>query len=121
MTPRDHNKTVAILYAIPAWYFSFLVLLAPTVVYFNLSPPGSRSRGDQIFYTAVGCTIFFALAVPLHVASVGIRRRRRWARRLAFALMPLLIFCLPPAVPYAWWFFHSEAGKQIYGEPGGEE
>jgi hypothetical protein len=119
MTPRDHNKTVAILYTIAAWSLSVPVLIAPPIVYLNLSPPGSRHRGDQILVTAVACAIFFILAVPFHAAAAGLRRRRRWARRLGFILLPVLLFIIPPAVPYVWWFFHGEGGKHIYGEPGG--
>jgi Na+-driven multidrug efflux pump len=120
MTTQDHNKTLAIIYTIVGWLLSAPVLLAPPIVYLNLSPPGSRNRAEQILITAIACAIFFALAVPFHVAAAGFRRRRRWVRRLAFMLFPVLLFIAPPAIRYVWWFFHSEGGKQIYGEGGTE-
>jgi hypothetical protein len=116
MTPSDHNKTLAIIYRVMGWYFTVPLLLAPLILYKTLAPRDSPRRSTQLLGVALACVLLLALVLLFHAAAYGLRRRRRRARRLALWLIPALLFTLPPAIVYVWWFFHSEGGRQMYGE-----
>jgi hypothetical protein len=116
MTPSDHNKTLAIIYRVMGWYFTVPLLLAPLILYKTIAPRDSPRRGHQLLGVALACVLLLALVLLFHAAAYGLRRRRRRARTLALWLIPALLFTLPPAIVYVWWFFHSEGGRQMYGE-----
>ena len=130
MTNTDHNKFLAIGFAVFSgiFLFTFLLLLVVTTgVFVALGLSFAQETGDNkqagigilgglftiVFYGVLG--LLFVL--PTALASWKMMKRRKrarlWGTLAALAVMPILP--LGTALGgYGLWFFFSEAGKQFY-------
>jgi hypothetical protein len=114
MTPRDHNKTLAIIYLLLGGFFTLPLIASPWILAKNIDQYPSPRRSDQILIAILfGGAVLF-LAILSWSTSLGLYWRKAWGRKLA--LISSVVFfplCLPIAA-YTWWFMHSEGGKQLY-------
>lgn len=115
MTPKDHNKTLAIIYSLLGGFFTLPLLASPWILAKNVDSYPSPRRNDQIIIaTVIFCVVLF-LALLFLATAVSLYRRRSLGRKLALVSSVLLLPLLPPIATYTWWFMHSEGGKQMYG------
>jgi polyferredoxin len=115
MTAHDHNKTLGSI-------FGLLSILLATILTAVLGQsllkgkvvPGTIMQ-DPFLCKAV--PIGLTLSLFLFAASFGLLKRRRWGRSLSLLISSMFIFFYPLGTMlsvYAWWFLHSEGGKQLY-------
>ena len=75
-----------------------------------------RSSSELKVIIPVGMLL---MAFLLSIAY-GLLRRRPWGRILALVSTVLFVWLVPLGTAlavYAWWFLHSEGGKQLYSRP----
>ena len=117
MTPRDHNKTLAIIYSLLGGLLAaaaFVELIRVIVLEKELARIRSSTELKLLVGVGLGLTVYI-----LSVAY-GLLRRRSWARIPALVLSVLFIWLFPLGTAlaiYNWWFLHSEGGKQLYSRP----
>jgi hypothetical protein len=109
MSPRDHNKTLAILHSAIGAFYTLGLVASPWIIAQNFR------RQEQIPTAVLIFGVVFLLALLFWSTAIAIRQRKPWGRRLAlisvFATLP--IFGLVGI--YTWWFMHSAGAKQMYG------
>jgi hypothetical protein len=115
MNPRDHNKTLAIIYTLLGGFFTLPILASPWILAKNVDNYQSPRRDDQIVIAVVVFCVVLFLALLFLATALSLYRRRPLGRRLALVSSVLLLPLLPPAAVYTWWFMHSEGGKRMYG------
>jgi len=121
MTAEDHNKTLATLHFIyGAMHGLTLAGLLLLVVVVRLATPAANSIAT--LWIALGVLTFVVLlfVVGLMPLAVGyaLKKRRRWAKPLGFALAVISLVNIPVGTAlgiYAIKFFRSEGGVRLYG------
>jgi hypothetical protein len=130
MTVIEHNKILAIGFAVFAAIFAFTILLLMVVslgVFVTLgitsaNEPGNGPGAGIGIIGGVVAVIFYALlgaifVLPMALASWKMLKRRRNARPwgLAAAILVAMIFPLGTILGiYGLWFFFSEEGRRFY-------
>ena len=114
MSPPEHNKTIALLYSLLGVFFSLPILASPWIIAKNVDGYPSPRRNSQVLIAIVVFCVVLLLALLFIFAAVGLFKRKPWGRRLALVSCVLLLPLCPPIATYAWWFMHSEGGKQMY-------
>src|SRR3569832_1022302 len=96
MSPRDHNKTLVVLYSLVGGSLGLLLCASPWIIAKNVSSIPSPRRNDQIMTAVIltGVVLFFFLL--LLSTAVGLYRRKRWGRKLALCIAVLWLFYCPP-------------------------
>lgn len=117
MTPRDHNKTLGIIYGFLGGLLAAAALVELVRV-ITMEKELERIRSS----TELKVLILVGLLLTVYILSVayGLLRRRRWVRIPALILSALFIWLFPLGTAlavYNWWFLHSEGGKQLYSRP----
>jgi O-antigen/teichoic acid export membrane protein len=115
MTPRDHNKTIAVLCAVLGSYCVLPFLAAPWILAKNIDEYPSPRRAEQITIAVLVSALLIVLGTLFLSTAYGLLRRRRWARRLSLAAAFVSLFVFPFLAAYIWWFAHSEQGRALYG------
>jgi drug/metabolite transporter (DMT)-like permease len=115
MSPRDHNKTLVVLYSLVCGFLALLLCASPWIIAKNVSSTPSPRRDDQIMTAAIVMGIVIFLFLLFLFTAIGLHRQRQWGRTLALCAAVLWLFYFPPVAVYSWWFLHSENGKQHYG------
>lgn len=117
MTPRDHNKTLGIIYGFLGGLLAAAALVELVRV-ITMEKELQRIRSS----TELKVLILVGVILTVYILSVayGLLRRRPWARIPALVLSVLFIWLFPLGTAlaiYNWWFLHSEGGKQLYSKP----
>ena len=115
MSPRDHNKTLSLIYLLLGVFFTLPLIASPWIIAKNVDRYPSARRDDQVLIAVVVFCVVLLLAVLFVSTAVSLYRRWRTGRKLALVSAVLLLPLLPPAAVYTWWFMHSEGGKRMYG------
>lgn len=114
MTPRDHNKTLGLIYGfLGGLLAAAAVVELVRVIVIERELERIRSSTELKLLVGVG----LLLTVYILSMAYGLLRRRRWARVPALILSVLFIWLFPLGTAlaiYNWWFLHSEGGKQLY-------
>lgn len=111
MTPRDHNKTLGIIYGL----IGTLILtgfLVAALFDARRHPSNTAQRLQWMLYL---------LPLPLLqlLTAYGLLAIRRWGRILALIFCFLYVWIFPLGTllaVYTWWSLYSESGRQLYGE-----
>lgn len=121
MTTAEHNRTLATLYFIyGAMHGLTLAGLLLLVLGLQMSALGTSSI--SAFWIAAAVLIFIVLffvvgLLPL-VVGYGLKKQKRWAKPLGFALAVVSLINIPVGTAlgiYTIKFFRSEGGVQLYG------
>jgi hypothetical protein len=109
MSPSDHNKTLGLIYGL-------IGILILTGVLFAAAFEARRRPADATQRLA---WMLYLLPLPFVqiLTAFGIFTRRRWGRILALILSALYVWIFPLGTLlaiYAFWFFHSDGGKQLF-------
>jgi drug/metabolite transporter (DMT)-like permease len=83
MSPRDHNKTLVVLYSLVCGLLALLLCASPWIIAKNVSSIPSPPRDDQVMTAAIVTGIVIFLFLLLLSTAIGLHRRRRWDRKLA--------------------------------------
>ena len=109
MSAKDHNKTLAMLYAAIAAFYTCGIVAAPWIIEKNFRRPEQIPTAILVFGTvSLIALLFWSAAIHIH-------RRKSIGRTLALIAAPITMFAFWPIGIYAWWFFHSYGGKALYG------
>jgi O-antigen/teichoic acid export membrane protein len=118
MTPRDHNKTLVLIYLLLAGFFTLPLVASPWIIAKNIDKYTSPRGGDQVLITISLAAVVIILATLFWSTALGLYRRKSWGRKVALVSAVISFFLVPPLAAYAWWFLHSDGAKGIYGEDG---
>ena len=116
MTPRDHNKTLAIIYSLLGGLLA-VAALVEFVRVITLDRELERIRTSTELKVVI--PVGLLLMAFLISTAYGLLRRRPWGRVLALVSTILFIWLFPLGTAlaiYSWWFLHSEGGKQLYSK-----
>jgi hypothetical protein len=116
MSPRDHNKTLVIIYLLLAGFFTLPLVASPWIVAKNVDLHPSSRRGDQLLFAVLIAAVVITLATLFWSTALGLYRRKPWGRKVALASSVVFFLLCPPIAAYTWWFMHSEGAKQMYGD-----
>lgn len=117
MTPRDHNKTLGIIYGFMGSLLT-VALLVELVRVTIIEKELERIRSSTELQVLI--VVGLLLIVFLLLIAYGLLRRRPWARMLALVPTAIFVWLFPLGTAlaiYSWWFLHSKGGKQIYTKP----
>ncbi len=109
MSAKDHNGTLAMLYAAVAAFYTCGIVAAPWIIEKNFRRPEQIPTAILVF----GAVLLIALL--FWSAAIHMHRRKSIGRTLALIAAPITMFAFWPIGIYAWWFFHSYGGKALYG------
>ena len=109
MSAKDHNETLAMLYAAIATFYSCGIIAAPWIIEKNFR------RSEQIPTAILVFGLVAIIALLFWSAAVYMHRRKSIGRTLALVAAPITMFAFWPIGIYAWWFLHSYGGKAFYG------
>jgi len=121
MTAEEHNQTLATLHFIyGAMHGLTLAGLLLLVMAVRFATPGAISISTFWLTMSVLSFVVILLVVGLLPLAVGyaLRKRRRWARPLGFALAIISLINIPVGTAlgiYAITFFRSKGGVELYG------
>src|SRR5688500_6740854 len=124
MTPQDHNKTLAIVYAI----IGVLALTGLTIIILKhvnrilSAQSGSLPTGQYVYLPstikAIGPYLAILLPPMLQlITAYGLFTRKWWGRIIALIFSALLFWLFPLGTGlaiYTWWFLLSERGRLLY-------
>lgn len=114
MSPRDHNKTIIILFSLIAAFPTLLLCASPWIISNNVRGNPSPQRDERVLIATILIAVFIFLVLLLWATVLGLHKRKPWGRRLALcSCLPIFFYC-PPVAVYTWWFLHSEGGKQLF-------
>jgi hypothetical protein len=114
MSPRDHNKTLVVIYGFLGALLT-IAALVELVRIITLEKELERLRSDSLLQVLI--TVALILTIFIVVTAYGLLKRRRWARIPALILSALFVWLFPLGTAlavYTWWFMHSEGGKHLY-------
>jgi len=109
MSAKDHNETLAMLYAAVAAFYTCGIVAAPWIIEKNFRRP------EQIPTAILVCGAVSLIALLFWSAAIHMHRRKSIGRTLALIAAPITMFAFWPVGIYAWWFMHSYGGKALYG------
>lgn len=109
MSAKDHNKTLAMLYAAIATFYTSGIVAAPWIIEKNFRRPEQIPTAILVFGTVSMIAFLF------WSAAIYMLRRKSIGRTLALIAAPITMFAFWPVGTYAWWFMHSYGGKALYG------
>lgn len=109
MSSKDHNETLAMLYAAIATFYTCGIIGAPWIIEKNFRRPEQIPTAILVF----GAVLIIALL--FWSAAIYMHRRKSIGRTLALVAAPITMFAFWPVGIYAWWFMHSHGGKALYG------
>jgi hypothetical protein len=116
MTPKDHNKTLGIIYSFLGGLLTIAALVELVrVIMLERELERIRSSTGLQLLILVG----LLLTVFLFITASGLLRRRRWAKVLALILSALLVWLFPLGTAlaiYTWWFLHSAGYRQMVSD-----
>ncbi|HWT03145.1 MAG TPA: hypothetical protein VN256_23035 [Pyrinomonadaceae bacterium] len=116
MTPQDHNKTLGLVYGFLGGLLA-LAALVELVRVITLERELERIRSSTELKVMI--PVGLLLMAFLLSTAYGLLRRKPWGRILALASAVLFVWLFPLGTAlaiYAWWFLHSEGGKQLYAK-----
>lgn len=109
MSAKDHNETLAMLYAAIAAFYTCGIVAAPWIIEKNFRRPEQIPTAILVFgAVSLIALLFWSAAIHMH-------RRKSIGRTLALIAAPITMFAFWPIGIYAWWFMHSQGGKALYG------
>ncbi len=108
MSTKDHNKTLVMLYAAIASFYSCGIIAAPWIIEKNFRRP-EQIPGAILVFGSV-----FLIALLFWLAAVYMYRRKRIGRTLVLIAAPITLFAFWPIGVYAWWFMHTDGAKSLY-------
>ena len=109
MSAKDHNETLAMLYAAIAAFYTCGIVAAPWIIEKNFRRPEQIPTAILVFgAVSLIALLFWSAAIQIH-------RRKSIGRTLALIAAPITMFAFWPVGIYAWWFMHSHDGKALYG------
>ncbi len=120
MTPKDHNKTLCLIYSFLSVVFILLLLASPFIINNNLGDPHSPMKTDKLLMIIGIFCIILILTLLLLSTAYGLFKRKRWVRVPASILALLFVWSFPLGTAlavYTWWFMHSEGSKQLFSSP----
>lgn len=111
MTPRDHNRTLGIIYGL----LGALVLVGlavGAVSELRRQPTAAAVRFRWMLYV---------LPLPLLqlLSAYGVMTLRKWGRILALLFSVLYIWVFPLGTllaVYTWWVMYGETGRRLYSQ-----
>lgn len=110
MTPRDHNRTLAIIHGLlGALVLAGLALAA--VSEWRRHPSDAAERLRWMLY------VLLLPALQL-LTAYGIYTVRKWGRMLALLFSVLYVWVFPfgtLVAVYTWWVLFGETGRNLYG------
>jgi hypothetical protein len=109
ISAKDHNETLAMLYAAIATFYTCGIIGAPWIIEKNFRRPEQIPTAILVF-GAVSI-----IAVLFWLAAIFMYRRKSLGRTLALIAAPITIFAFWSVGICAWWFMHSHGGKALYG------
>ena len=109
MSPQDHNKTLVILHAAIAAFFTIGLLASPWIIAQNF-----RTR-EQIPLAFLIFGVVFVLALLFWSTAIAMYRRKPVGRKLAMISAIAVLPIVWPVGVYSWWFIHSTGGSRLYG------
>ena len=108
MSTGDHNKTLVILHAVTAAFYSAGLAGSPWIIAKNFR------HTEQIPTAILVFGIVFVLAVLFSSTAIAMYLRKPVGRKLAL-ISAVASFPIFGALGiYSWWFMHSEGAKQMY-------
>ena len=130
MTAKDHNKIIALGFAVFAGIFAFtfvLLMLVSLGVFVSLGLTMANETGDNtqagigiaggVFSIVFYLVLAAVFVLPIALASWKTFKRRRSARVWG-TIAAILVFSIMPLgtvlAIYALWFFFSAEGKELY-------
>jgi hypothetical protein len=116
MTPRDHNKTLVIIFFVLGGLLTAAALVELVrIIVVEREMERIRTSTELKVMIPVGLLLMiFLLSI-----GYGLLTRRPWGRILALVSTVLFVWLFPLGTAlaiYAWWFLHSEGGKQFYSK-----
>ena len=109
MSAKDHNETLAMLYAAIASFYTCGIVAAPWIIEKNFRRPEQIPTAMLVFgAVSLIALLFWSAAIHMH-------GRKSIGRTLALIAAPITMFAFWPVGIYAWWFMHSHGGKALYG------
>ena len=109
MSAKDHNETLAMLYAAVAAFYTCGIVAAPWIIEKNFRRPEQIPTAILVFgAVSLIALLFWSAAIQIH-------RRKSIGRTLALIAAPITMFAFWSVGIYAWWFMHSYGGKALYG------
>ena len=109
MSTQDHNKTLVMLYAAVASFYSCGIIAAPWIIEKNFR------RAEQIPSAILVFGLVFLIALLFWLSAIYMHRRRPIGRTLALVAAPITLFAFWPIGIYCWWFMHTVGAKSLYG------
>lgn len=121
MTAEEHNKTLRTLYFVYSGVhgLTLVVLLMLVMVVKFASPAGELLSTSLLLFGSMGFVILFLIVglMPL-IVGYGFHKRAAWVKPLGSITAILSLVNIPIGTAlgiYTIKFFHSEAGRAIYG------
>jgi len=122
MTGEEHNKMLAMLYAIYGGLHGLglaaLLILALVVKVSSVSGQAATAVWITVFSLMIAAAVF---TVPPLIVAYGFKQRSTWTKPVAYvsAILSLVNIPLGTALSiYTFRFFTSEAGRALYGGQG---
>jgi hypothetical protein len=119
MTPKDHNKTLGIIFSLIGVASALFFIWGPLSLVFGKQRGFSLEDSLNRFLLVVWLVLLFFSLLTLSTA-VGMFKRRWWARITAMLVAVLVVWWFPLGTAigvYTWWVLHSEGSKQFYSKP----
>lgn len=109
MTPRDHNRTLAVIHGL----LGVLVLVGLAVAALSEARRHPTIVLERLWWMP------YVLPLPLlHLLTAyGLLIVRRWGRVLALLFSILYVWLFPLGTllaAYTWWVLYGEPGRQLY-------
>src|SRR5947207_15730292 len=109
MSAKDHNETLAMLYAAIGAFYTCGIVAAPWIIEKNFRRPEQIPTAILVFgAVSLIALLFWSAAIHMH-------RRKSIGRTLALIAVPITMFAFWSIGIYAWWFMHTHGGKALYG------
>lgn len=109
MTPRDHNRTLGIIFGL----LGILVLLGLMLAAVSELRRRPTDAAERLWW------MLYVLPLPLLqlLTAYGVFNIRRWGRVLALLLSVFYVLLFPLGTLlaiYTWWALYGENGRQMY-------